>query len=185
MSIASEPVKECRLSADRPGKEPPETHKSQKGNGRVRTAQRPGGEAGSAAVGEPSTKTNKRLGEGADASVLRLTRGARRVAKSFAEHVRGRDLQTLPLRFNCCQIFQLCNPELFWFALFSPSSPHQTDNADTLKEKENGGRDERQPRRDPGSQAPIAHFNGNNKLLSQAIKSAFDPYLRAEGHCAI
>lgn len=37
----------------------------------------------------------------------------------------------------------------------------------------------------PGSEAPNARFNGNNKLLSQAIKSAFDTYLRAEVHCAI
>lgn len=39
--------------------------------------------------------------------------------------------------------------------------------------------------RDPGSEASNARFNGNNKLLSQAIKSAFDTYLRAEVHCAI
>eukprot|EP00064_Thunnus_orientalis_P012887 superscaffoldBa00002028_g12923 len=39
--------------------------------------------------------------------------------------------------------------------------------------------------RDPGIEAPNARFNGNNKLLSQAIKSAFDTYLRAEVHCAI
>lgn len=139
MSIASEPVKECRLSADRPGKE---LHKSQRGSGRVRTT---------VEERESRPPTNKRLQEGGvDASVPRLTRGARRVAKSFAEHVRGRDLQTLPLRFNCCQIFQLCSPELFWFALFPfiSTSNGQRRHADR---KESGGRDERRPRREPGS----------------------------------
>lgn len=34
-----------------------------------------------------------------------------------------------------------------------------------------------------GPERPV--LNGNNKLLSQAIKSAFDTYLRAEVRCAI
>lgn len=54
--------------------------------------------------------------------------------------------------------------------------------------KEGGWEKERaslQQQRDPGSEAPNARFNGNNKLLSQAIKSAFDTYRRAEVRCAI
>lgn len=46
LSIASEPVKECRLGADQRGKAPPETLKSQKGNGRVKRLRSQGGDAG-------------------------------------------------------------------------------------------------------------------------------------------
>lgn len=46
MSIASEPVKECRLGADQRGKTPPETHKSHKGNGRAALHRTQGGETG-------------------------------------------------------------------------------------------------------------------------------------------
>lgn len=47
-----------------------------------------------------------------------LTQGALRAAKSLAKHIRGQDLQTLPLHSNCYQIFQLFSSKLFLFALF-------------------------------------------------------------------
>lgn len=64
--------------------------------------------------------------------------GALRAAKSLAKHIRRQDLQTLLLHFNCYQIFQLFSTKLL-VCPFSPSSPHQTDNRDKLKEKEEEG----------------------------------------------
>lgn len=63
-------------------------------------------------------------------------RGSLRAAKSLAKHIGRQDLQTLSLHFNCYQIFQLFSTKLFLFALFPPSSPHQTDNRDKREEKE-------------------------------------------------
>lgn len=74
------------------------------------------------------------------------------------------------------------NTKLFSFALspFISTSNRQKRRAACREEREADWQ-----RRDLGSKAPNAPFNGNNKLLSQAIKSAFDSYLRAEVHCAI
>lgn len=48
-----------------------------------------------------------------------------------------------------------------------------------------GGEGETLPKQRPRERSPERCFNGNNKLLSQAIKSAFDLYRRAEVLCAI
>lgn len=122
-----------------------------------------------------------------------LTQGALGAAKSLAKHIRGQDLQTLPLHSNCYQIFQLFSTKLFLFALF-PLHLHIKRTIETSRkqrrrrrwrDERRGGRERLRQQRDPGSEAPNACFNGNNKLLSQAIKSAFDTYLSAEVHCAI
>lgn len=50
--------------------------------------------------------------------------GAQGAAKSLAEHIRGRDLQTLPLPSNCYQIFQLFSEtKLLSFCPSPPSTP--------------------------------------------------------------
>lgn len=46
------------------------------------------------------------------------TQGALRAAKSLAKHIRGQDLQTLPLHSNCCQISKLFSTKLFLLPFF-------------------------------------------------------------------
>lgn len=63
-------------------------------------------------------------------------------------------------------------------------------NKQQQEEEEGGMRDESGGGRDPGSaQTPGARpgrrFNGNNQLLSEAIRAALDGYLPAEPHCSI
>lgn len=66
-----------------------------------------------------------------------LTQRALRAAKSLAKHIRGQDLQTLPLHSNCYQIFQLFSSKLFLFALF-PLHLHIKRTIETSREEEEG-----------------------------------------------
>lgn len=75
-----------------------------------------------------------------------LTQGALRAAKSLAKHIRGQDLQTLPLHSNCYQIFQLFSTKLFLFALF-PLHLHIKRTIETSR-KQRRRTDERRGGRD-------------------------------------
>ncbi len=71
-----------------------------------------------------------------------LTQGALRAAKSLAKHIRGQDLQTLPLHSNCYQISQLFSTKLFLFALF-PLHLHIKRTIETSRKQRRRRRDER------------------------------------------
>ena len=86
-----------------------------------------------------------------------LTQGALRAAKSLAKHIRGRDLQTLPLHSNCYQISQLFSTKLFLFALF-PLHLHIKRTIETSRRRRRRRRWRRDERRggrererDPGA----------------------------------
>ena len=126
MSIASEPMKECRLGAGQRGKTPPETHKSHEGNShavlhrerqeakqvvpaqeRVRKKVESQGEEMKDFDLEQNSKIRlkpclpKWKWLRCVKAHTHLTQGALRAAKSLAKHIRGQDLQTLPLHSNC------------------------------------------------------------------------------------
>ncbi|CAB1424544.1 unnamed protein product [Pleuronectes platessa] len=110
--------------------------------------------------------------------------------QSSAQHIGGGD-ETSTNRY---QIVQLLSTKLFLFAV-SSLHLHIKQTIETSREKrrrrrreEGGMKDERRGRGGGQTEGPEseAHdrprFNGNNKLPSQAIKSAFDIYLGAEAN---